>query len=74
MDDDIIPTNEPIAGLIPSERFLPPKYSPVSAPKKAPIIIPKGIGLKRPTKSPIEVPIIPYLLPPKYLDPITGMK
>ena len=25
MDDDIIPTNEPIAGLIPSEIFLPPK-------------------------------------------------
>ena len=69
-----MPINEPIAGLIPSFIFFPPIYSPISAPTKAPIIIPKGIGLKRPTKSPTVVPITPYLLPPKYLEPIMGTK
>lgn len=47
--------------------------SPTRAPKKGPIIIPPGIGAKIPMNKPIDVPIIPALVPPKRLVPIAGI-
>lgn len=68
------PKNDPNAALkafLPSVRLK--AISPINAPTKGPINIPKGIGDKIPRKRPIKVPIAPALLPPKCLVPNAGI-
>ena len=48
--------------------------SPINAPKIGPIKIPKGIGLNIPTTRPIDAPIMPYLVAPKYFEPYIGIR
>ena len=66
------PMNEPKAAFSASLESVLFKYSPINAPRKGPIMIPKGTGEITPIMKPIEVPMMPYLLPPKCLVPIAG--
>ena len=68
------PKNEPNAAFTALLNVLLLMSSPIRAPKKGPIIIPPGMGERSPTTNPIEVPIIPALLPPNRLVPIAGIK
>jgi len=68
------PKNEPKAALTALLKVLLLISSPISAPKKGPIMIPPGIGAISPTINPIEVPIIPARLPPNRFVPIAGIK
>jgi len=70
----INPINTPIEDLIDFFKSLLNNNSPINAPKIGPIKIPKGIGLNIPIISPIEAPIIPYLVAPKYFDPYIGIR
>jgi len=68
------PSTEPVAAftaVLESDLLKP--ISPMSAPRKGPIKIPKGIGERIPIISPIVVPMAPALLPPKRLVPAAGM-
>ncbi len=68
------PIKDPSAALkaLP-ESLLSNIISPINAPTKGPIIIPKGGKKMSPTNNPIVVPYIPYLLPPNFLVPKAGM-
>jgi len=68
------PKNEPKAAFTALLNVLLFISSPTKAPKNGPIIIPPGMGASSPITNPIEVPIIPALLPPKRLVPIAGIK
>ena len=72
-EEAIKPRNEPKAALSALSISLRWIISPISAPKKGPIIIPKGIGDNKPTTRPIVVPIIPDRLPPNRLVPSAGI-
>lgn len=47
--------------------------SPIKAPRKGPIRIAKGTGIKIPATNPVVAPSIPALLPPRYLVPSAGI-
>ena len=60
------PKNDPIAAVKACGPLVSLNTnSPISAPTKGPIKIPKGIGARIPTMSPMVVPHAPALLPPK---------
>ena len=64
--------NEPKAAFRAPLEFVLFRYSPMNAPRKGPMMMPKGTGEITPKMKPIEVPITPYLLPPKCFVPIAG--
>ena len=47
--------------------------SPINAPTNGPIMIPPAMGANNPTTKPIDVPIIPALVPPNRLVPMEGI-
>ena len=69
------PINDPIAAF---NAFLLSdgswKSSPISAPKKVPIKIPKGPINTIPTTRPAVEPIIPDFVQPNFLAPNIGIK
>ncbi len=68
------PTNVPNAALKAMFALAPLSNSPTNAPSKGNIINPMG-GIKNiPKITPRDAPIIPFLLPPHFFTPITGIK
>lgn len=67
------PKNEPIAAFMAFLKSFLFNSSPIKAPQNGPIIMPPGMGAMSPTIKPIDVPIIPALLPPNRFVPITGI-
>ena len=67
------PKNEPNAAFNALVKSILWVSSPIKAPKKAPMINPKGIGLIKPIIKPSVVPIAPALLPPNFFVPMAGM-
>ena len=68
------PIKTPIDDLIDFFKSLLNNNSPINAPRIGPIKIPKGIGVIIPITRPIDAPIIPYLVAPKYFDPYIGIR